>query len=156
MGYELSPTEGQRPFLARTTRARSTSPLPVLLCYATLAFRPTLASPPNKYFTSKAKPHGVGCHNSTRWDNGIIEAVELNGWLHLDQLYLAEMARELGKDDAEVKASQSQMVASAPTFFNVFFQNDLQASTIWIEMCFDIGSQHLGCWGQNASRIQIL
>ena len=21
-------------------------------------------------------------------------------------------------------------------------------------MCFDIGSQHLGCWGQNTSRIQ--
>ena len=23
-----------------------------------------------------------------------------------------------------------------------------------IEMCFDIASQHLGCWGQNTSRIQ--
>ena len=33
------------------------------------------------------------------------------------------------------------------------FQNGLQAKS-GFEMCFDIGSQHLGCWGQNTSRIQ--
>ena len=34
-----------------------------------------------------------------------------------------------------------------------FFQNGLQAKS-GFEMCFDIESQHLGCWGQNTSRIQ--
>ena len=58
-----------------------------------------------------------GWDNSPRWDNGIVEAVDLNGWLHLDQLFLAEMARELGKDDAEVKAGQSQIEVS-PSFFS--------------------------------------
>ena len=32
-----------------------------------------------------------------------------------------------------------------------FFQNGAKSG---FEMCFDIGSQHLGCWGQNTSRIQ--
>ena len=35
----------------------------------------------------------------------------------------------------------------APSFF---FPNDLQAKS-GFEMCFDIGSQHFGCWGQNTS-----
>ena len=34
-----------------------------------------------------------------------------------------------------------------------FFQNGLQAKS-GFKMCFGIGSQHLGCWGQNTSRIQ--
>ena len=34
-----------------------------------------------------------------------------------------------------------------------FFQNGLQAKS-GIGMCFDIGSGHRGCWGQNTSRIQ--
>ena len=34
-----------------------------------------------------------------------------------------------------------------------FFQNGLQAKS-GFEMCFDIGSRHLGCWGQHTSRIQ--
>ena len=42
-----------------------------------------------------------------------------------------------------------------PKFLNraPFFQNGLQAKS-GFEMCFDIGSRHLGCWGQNTSRIQ--
>ena len=32
-----------------------------------------------------------------------------------------------------------------------FFQNGAKSG---FEMCFDIGSRHLGCWGQNTSRIQ--
>ena len=32
-------------------------------------------------------------------------------------------------------------------------QNGATSNTVF-EMCFDIGSQHFGCWGQNKSRIQ--
>ena len=32
-----------------------------------------------------------------------------------------------------------------------FFQNGAKSG---FEMCFDIRSQHFGCWGQNTSRIQ--
>jgi neutral trehalase len=38
-----------------------------------------------------------GWDTSPRWDRGIVEAVDLNGWLHLDQLLLARMADILGQ-----------------------------------------------------------
>ena len=40
-------------------RARHPRTPPPLHLYETLAFCPTLASPPNKCFTSKTKPHGI-------------------------------------------------------------------------------------------------
>ena len=45
---------------------------------------------------------------------------------------------------AERRARQSQSLISRP----LFCQNGLQAKP-GFEMCFDIGSRHLGCWGQN-------
>ena len=33
-------------------------------------------------------------------------------------------------------------------------EHDYIKSKSGFEMCFDIGSRHLGCWGQNTSRIQ--
>ena len=52
-------------------------------------------------------------------------------------------------------ARQSESTPSLP-----FFQNGLQAKSEFclqvksgFEMCFDIGSQHLGCWGQLTFRI---
>eukprot|EP00662_Eupelagonemidae_sp_cell21_P050345 gene50345-11283_t len=41
-----------------------------------------------------------GWDTSPRWDEGVVEAVDLNGWLHLDHLLLAQMARALGKSAA--------------------------------------------------------
>ena len=49
---------------------------------------------------------------------------------------------------ADDKARQSQNLASRP-----FMQNGLQAES-GFEVCFDVGSQHLGCWGQTTSQIQ--
>ena len=71
-----------------------------------------------------------GWDNSPRWGNGTVEAVDLNGWLHLDQLFPMEMARELGKDDAEVKASQSQMIASVPLFFKMTCKQNLDLGCV--------------------------
>ena len=78
-----------------------------------------------------------GWDNSPRWNSGIVEAVDLNGWLHLGQLFLTEMARELGKDDAEVKASQSQIVAAVPLFFKMTCKPNLDlrcvlAPALWV------------------------
>ena len=70
--------------------------------------------------------------NSPRWDNSIVEAVDLNGWLHLDPLFLAEMARELGKDDAEVKASQSQIEVSPSFFFKMTCKQNLDLRCVLI------------------------
>jgi hypothetical protein len=39
-----------------------------------------------------------GWDTSPRWDEGEVEAVDLNCWLYLDQVKLAEMASVLGKD----------------------------------------------------------
>ena len=36
----------------------------------------------------------------------------------------------------------------------VFFLNNVLQAKSGFEMCFDIGSQHIGCWSQNTSRIQ--
>ena len=47
------------------------------------------------------------------------------------------------------EASQSQTLTPRPCFV----KSGLQAKSRF-EMCFDIGSQHLGCWGQNTFRIQ--
>ena len=49
-------------------------------------------------------------------------------------------------DTEQTEASQSKMLRSHPFFFN--------GAKSGFEMCFDIGSRHLGCWGQNTSRIQ--
>ena len=54
-----------------------------------------------------------GWDNSPRWDHGIVEAIDLNGWLHLDQLFLAQMARDLGKDPAEVHGWAGKAAAVA-------------------------------------------
>jgi polygalacturonase len=43
-----------------------------------------------------------GWDNSPRWDDGIVEAVDLNSWLCLDQQSLAQMATLLHKPPAEV------------------------------------------------------
>ena len=43
----------------------------------------------------------------------------------------------------QVQARQSQIVTSRP-FFSKWRKSGF-------EMCFDIGSQHHGCWGQNTS-----
>ena len=47
-----------------------------------------------------------------------------------------------------ITVRQSQKLTSL-----TFFQHSLQAKS-GFEMCFDIGSQHLGCWGQSTPRIQ--
>lgn len=57
-----------------------------------------------------------GWDNSPRWDKGLVEAVDLNGWLHLDQLFLAQMAVELGKDGIEVEAWRTKAKHGAAMF----------------------------------------
>lgn len=46
----------------------------------------------------------TGWDTSPRWDNGTVEAIDLNGWLHIDQLLLAHMGEILKKPSAEVTA----------------------------------------------------
>ena len=47
------------------------------------------------------------------------------------------------------RASPSQILTLRPMCVEMACKQNLE-----FEMCFDIGSQHLGCWGQNTSRIQ--
>jgi Mannosylglycerate hydrolase MGH1-like glycoside hydrolase domain len=42
-----------------------------------------------------------GWDTSPRWDSGRVEALDLNSWLYLDAMLLAEMARRLGHTDAQ-------------------------------------------------------
>jgi hypothetical protein len=49
-----------------------------------------------------------GWDTSPRWDNGTVEAVDLNGWLRLDQMLLAEMATLLNRS-AEAHAWRVQI-----------------------------------------------
>lgn len=44
-----------------------------------------------------------GWDNSPRWDNGTVEAIDLNSWLCLDQQQLSVMAGILGKKDDQTK-----------------------------------------------------
>jgi len=75
--------------------------------------------------------HGVdsGWDNSPRWDDGIVEAVDLNGWLHLDQLFLAQMARELGKGDVEVRKWVDKAAAGAVLVQSRLWDSD--AGVFW-------------------------
>ena len=56
-----------------------------------------------------------GWDTSPRWDNGTVEAVDLNGWLHIDQLLLARMATALGKPQ-EAYAWKKKAFSTATAF----------------------------------------
>mmetsp|Transcript_40209 Transcript_40209/g.65378 ORF Transcript_40209/g.65378 Transcript_40209/m.65378 type:complete len:351 (-) Transcript_40209:249-1301(-) len=43
-----------------------------------------------------------GWDTSPRWDGGSVEAIDLNSWLHLDQLFLAAMAEAIGLPPTEI------------------------------------------------------
>ena len=47
------------------------------------------------------KGEDSGWDTSPRWDDGIVEAIDLNTWLHMDHLLLARMAGILGNATAE-------------------------------------------------------
>jgi len=55
-----------------------------------------------------------GWDSSPRWDKGAVDAVDLNSWLYLDQIKLAEMCEILGKSD-EAKSWRVQAATTAKT-----------------------------------------
>ena len=67
-----------------------------------------------------------------------------------------KLLKDIDHTGANKKVYGGMVQAARPVNLNnlrhaPFFQNGAKSG---FEMCFDIGSQHLGCWGQNTSRIQ--
>lgn len=54
-----------------------------------------------------------GWDTSPRWDKGVVDAVDLNAWLHLDQLMLSRMASALGRPASEVARWKAKAAATA-------------------------------------------
>lgn len=68
----------------------------------------SLANNNHWYYENKDSNHNGLCEwaggdsgwdTSPRWDRGEVDAVDLNCWLYVDQVKLAEMARILGRED---------------------------------------------------------
>ena len=82
-----------------------------------------------------------GWDTSPRWDNGAVEAVDLNAWLRVDQLMLAWMARALGRPSAEVVDWQAKADATAKAMMDWLwseqdgvFWDRLPASREWVKV----------------------
>jgi neutral trehalase len=82
-----------------------------------------------------------GWDTSPRWDNGTVEAVDLNAWLRVDQLMLAWMARALGRPSAEVVDWQEKADATAKAMMDWLwseqdgvFWDRLPTSREWVKV----------------------
>ena len=82
--------------------------------------------------------------------NAVEYNTDVDGRVPMSKAAVFEQASDRAwANDTGTLAHTSYIITSPPPLF----QNGLQVKS-GFEMCFDIGSRHLGCWGQITSQIQ--
>jgi len=73
-----------------------------------------------------------GWDTSPRWDQGLVKAIDLNAWLHMDHKLLQRMSQLLGAPQAEQQKWAQKAVASADAIQRHLWDND--AGIFWDQL----------------------